>query len=240
VYVSALDGNSITRFKRGRHGRLSSGGCIAYKGENGCKSAGHALRFADSAAVSPDGRSLYVTGFGAAISRFDRARDGTLAYAGCLGERKYFGCRTLREHSLAGLSIALSPDGRSLYLADGHFLIRFDRRASGRLVEAGCFSRFATPPCKGADPAMITGGPSALAISPDGSSLYLLAGSKGTLSQFSRTSHGQIAFRGCVAYASLHRACSVLPKGTLEDAKALAVSPDEARSMPSPAATSAR
>src|SRR5918911_314820 len=78
------------------------------------------------AAVSPDGRSLYVAGHkGAGVSVFRRAAEGQLAYEGCVSDSGSGGaCAELPGDPLADASsVAVSPDGRSVYVTAGKSVV---------------------------------------------------------------------------------------------------------------------
>jgi DNA-binding beta-propeller fold protein YncE len=129
-------------------------------------------------ALSPDGRNAYV-----ASSRSDaiailkrNRRNGALSQpkgaAGCIAARGADGCATA-----VGLdgpnSVAVSPDGRSVYAtsrASGS--ITTFRRAprSGRLVQSGCASSAPLPGCV---PARALAGADVVAVSPDGENVYV-------------------------------------------------------------------
>jgi sugar lactone lactonase YvrE len=139
VYVTALEGNSISRFDRSSRGVLDFAGCIANGGANGCREPQkQTLAAPDGVAVSPDGSSVFVTamtgpginGGPGALTRFNRDSQGALEYGGCFADRGKRDCRAPLHDSLGSpMSMALSPDGTSLYVGSfGSEVSRFQRR----------------------------------------------------------------------------------------------------------------
>ena len=196
VYVTALDGDSVSRFARAPTGAISFKGCVASRGANGCRRPAHnSLGGAEALAVSPDGTSVYVASLeGNAVSRFDRAASGVLEYAGCIADDGGHGCREPTHNSLHSADgVAVSPDGRSVYVTaltgasingGPGSLTRFERAANGTLTYRGCWADEGQHDCTA--PALDSlGSPASLAVSPDGTSVYV--GSYGTeLSTFHR------------------------------------------------------
>ena len=113
VYVASSDSDSITQFQRGTNGGLTYRGCIANRGSHGCGKPKHdSLGGAFDVAVSPEGNSVYVASLdGDAVTRFDRAPNGSLTYKNCFANARAHGCPA--EHdSLGGAdAIAVSPTG---------------------------------------------------------------------------------------------------------------------------------
>ena len=172
---------------------ISAPGCLASVAQDGCGAA-RALEGASSIVVSPDNLHVYVAAStAAAVTSFARQPNGSLVQlagvAGCISTSTVAGCSGAT--SLGGAdAIAISPDGHFVYVAGGtaDSLLMFSRdAATGRLTQlagtAGCLrnGRSDCGPVTGID------APAAIAISPDGTSLYV-ASSAGTLTAFAARS----------------------------------------------------
>lgn len=169
-------------------------------------------------AVSPDGAYVY-----ALMARYERgavaiyqrdADSGALTFAGCVAENGEAGC-TPASGLAGGRSIAISPDGRSVYVAahyfaDGGTIASFSRDAStgalAPLDEGACMAAAPYPDC-GAGPLFLD--PSSLAVSHDGATVYvayaggakLASGETGAvLAEFGRDpSTGRLSSATCTA-----------------------------------------
>ena len=183
------------------------GGGLAQKpGAAGCVSStlsgcqkGKALKEAEEIAVSPDGKSVYVTSYlSSSISIFDRSRaTGRLIQkrgrAGCISEDPVKGgcahARALDEPQ----DVEVSPDGKNVYVVsfDSNSVAIFDRNpATGALTQkpgpAGCVSEAGPGDgCEQATKASLDY-PDGLAISPDGASLYAASENSDSVAIFDR------------------------------------------------------
>lgn len=184
VYVASSRSNAIAVFRRnpktGALGQPSgTSGCVAAKGAFECgKAVG--LNGPNSVAVSPNGRTVYVTSRGSnAITAFQRNRStGALRQlpgaAGCIAGVPLPGCAT--GAALLGPDVVVvSPDGKNVYVGSffGNAVAIFDRDpASGALTQpsgsAGCIAA-ATSGCA---TGLALGAPEGMAISRDGKSVY--------------------------------------------------------------------
>lgn len=124
AYVTSLFSNSVTSFTRASDPSLTQNpgttGCLVYLIAVGC-SLGHALEAPEGVAVSPDGANVYAASFDSgAIAVLDRDTDtgGVMqkpGKPGCLTRAPNSDCK--RGRALRGASsLALSPDGRHLYV----------------------------------------------------------------------------------------------------------------------------
>ena len=167
---------------------VGAAGCISETGAGPCAD-GHGLVEPREVAVSPDGKSVYVAswdlapgdGDGAALVRLNRdTTTGAISQpagaAGCISETGTGGCAD--GHALGRVwSVAVSPDGKSVYIASGGGVARFNRNTTTGAISqpagaAGCISEDGTGPC--ADGHSIAGA-SSVAVSPDNKSVYLSA-----------------------------------------------------------------
>ena len=195
VYVAATgtspDGpGAIAVFDRGPAGALTQkpgmAGCVAEGGAGGCTAATSMSR-PGSVTVSPDGRNVYVV-TATTIVVFDRdAATGALTQkartAGCISEDGSGGaCTDARSISPPG-RVVVSPDNTSAYVSSGvpmsaiGSVAVFDRDpATGALTQkvgtAGCVSEDGS----GGDCAdgVALARASAIAVSPDAKSVYLV------------------------------------------------------------------
>ncbi len=106
-------------------------------GPDGGANEAQGLTTAQSTAVSPNGASVYVVSFtDDAITRFNRAPDGSLTPAGCISDVDNAqtcggvdGGANEAQGLNAAIGVAVSPDGASVYVASGldSAIVRFSR-----------------------------------------------------------------------------------------------------------------
>ena len=145
VYAAARESDAVVAFARDAEtGALTGIGCVSNTGHDGACTDATALDGASEIAVAPDGRSVYVTaGKVNAITVLSRdAETGVLAPQGCFMDAPPEGGACKRLDGIAGAgTMALSPDGASLYLASSSAgtLVTFKRDLeSGALTPSGC------------------------------------------------------------------------------------------------------
>jgi 6-phosphogluconolactonase (cycloisomerase 2 family) len=183
-------------------------GCIQNTGGIDC-GAGNTtpgLNAANSTAVSPDGTSVYTTSnVSQAVVRFDRnPSSGALTPAGCIQNTGGTDCGAL--NTTPGLnganSVAVSPDGTSVYTASyvSGAVVRFDRNpSSGALTPAGCIQNTGGTDCGALNTTPGLGGAFAVAVSPDGSSVYTAGYVSGAVVRFYRNpSSGALVPLDCI------------------------------------------
>jgi hypothetical protein len=161
---------------------LHYAGCIANRGANGCKRAGHkSLGDASNLVVSPDGKNVYVASdYSNSVTWLARRADGGLRYGGCFAYRGQRGCRTTVHDSLnAAWGIAVSPDGSSVYVTSlvGDSITRFDRAPTGALRFVACIANDGKNGCTEADHASLDL-PLGIAVSPGSRSIYVNSGER--------------------------------------------------------------
>ncbi len=173
VYATGENDESVVSFDRATTGTLTYDGCITgNKGGPGSTGTGvctdistatangvaSGLSSPTSVAVSPDGKSVYLTvSIDDAVASFDRAADGTLTYTGCItgnedgpGSAGSGACADSGGATANGngsgldgpVSVVVSPDGKSVYLAvsGDDSVASFDRAADGSLTYTGCIT----------------------------------------------------------------------------------------------------
>ena len=188
LYASGARGGSVT-FVRDAAGRLTPsdsafGGSIA-------------------AAVSPDGRNVYFqTHFdssdGGGVFGFSRdATNGALTFISCTDDpappRLGVCADGAGLHTTLG-DLAVSPDGKNVYAAVGDgadgTLATFNRGGDGSLKQVACLARVraVTGLCSNNNPLFGLRGAAAVAISPDGQSVYVAGFGDGAVFGLSRGS----------------------------------------------------
>jgi DNA-binding beta-propeller fold protein YncE len=211
-------------------GQISYDGCASIDGSGArCAPTSGALAGADSVAVSPDDGSVYATGLsGSGVSVFRRAPHGQITFDGCVSDDGSAGkCADLPGAPLNHPSaVTISPDGKQLYVAGDRVVTVLDRASGGQLTYAGCVSNDGSAgACADVPGAPLTSS-RALAMSPDGGSLYVAGTAANTLAVFNRASGGQITYAGCVSEDGSGGLCGTTSAASLKGLNSLAVSPD--------------
>jgi DNA-binding beta-propeller fold protein YncE len=208
-------------------GALSQAGplaCVSETGSGGDCADGKALNVARSVAVSADGKSVYVASFASdAVSVFERdTATGRLTQpggaAGCVSETGSDGTCGDGRGLDGPESVAVSPDGASVYVASdiSNALAVFRRdSATGRLTQlagtAGCISQ------NGSEGACADGkaldAPGSVAVSADGKSVYVASALSSAVAVFARnTTTGRltqlVGRGGCVSQSGSGGYCA--------------------------------
>jgi len=168
VYAVSFTSSAIAVFDRDTGtGALTqkagTGGCISDDGSGGACADGFQLVNPSSAAISPDGRNLYVvagfTGSSNAITVFDRdPLTGALAQkaglAGCVSETGSGGLCTDGRGLVSPRAVSVSSDGQAVYVSmeDSDGVAVFQRDSlTGELTQpagaAGCINRLGGDGC---------------------------------------------------------------------------------------------
>jgi DNA-binding beta-propeller fold protein YncE len=188
-------------------------------------------------AISPDGRYVYVASSRShAIAILARTvRSGALTQragaAGCIARGGADGCARAVGLAVPN-SVTVSPDGRNVYATSvgSNAVVSFRRnRRTGALTQlahrAGCIANATTPGCV---TGRALGGPDAIAISPNGKSVYVAAFTGSAIAVFSRKpSTGALSqpsdTTGCIVEAPIAGCTTGLALGNPEG---VVVSPD--------------
>jgi len=238
VYVGSFFGNAVAIFQRARNGVLyqasDASGCIA-EAIAGCAPA-IALAAPEGLAISPDGANVYVGG-ALSSSVVELAREpatGALSQpgdgSGCIVDVALAGCTTGVQLSGAN-AIAIAPAGRDVYVTSlfSNSVTSFSRSAAGILTQKpgthACMVYLRAVGCSFGR-AMIA--PEGLALSPDGSSVYLASFKSGAIDVLDRDRESgflaQKAGRaGCLA---ARRVPGCRPGRALRGVSSIALSPD--------------
>jgi DNA-binding beta-propeller fold protein YncE len=189
VYVASFTSNAVAVFSRDRRtGALTQlagpAGCISNDGSGGSCTVGKALLEATSVAVSENGKSVYVASSGSnAVAAFARTT-GTGALTqlagldGCVSDNGNGGICTDGTALRGARAVAVTRNNKVVYVAagDSDAVAVFSRQTkSGALTQltspAGCVSADGTLGACGLGVALDL--PRALAISPNGRSVYV-------------------------------------------------------------------
>jgi DNA-binding beta-propeller fold protein YncE len=243
VYATSLASNAIAIFRRNPStGALSQAGngtgCVSNTAIPGC-TTGRALAGPDVAAVSPDGKNVYVGSFtGNAVAVFSRnSSTGALTQpadaTGCITNVPTAVCTTgLALASPEGL--AVSGDGNNVYVAapGSSALDVFTRNPStGALTQptdgTGCITE---APLTGCVTGTELGEADAVAVSPDDADVYVTSLLSNSVTSFTRTATtGQLAQQSGTAACTINTLAVGCSLGrAMSDAEGLAVSPDGA------------
>jgi DNA-binding beta-propeller fold protein YncE len=129
------------------------------------------------------------------------AATGDLSFKDCIAKFASSPCTAVPGEVLeGGRDVAVSPDGKEVYVADGQETVAgFTRSgADGSIAYAGCFDDRTTSSCAHAPVNSVLLAPRSLAFSPDGSSLYVAAETSDTIVRLLVGSGGALSFGGCV------------------------------------------
>jgi DNA-binding beta-propeller fold protein YncE len=155
----------------------------------------------------------------------------------CVGEEEHeqAKCDTRAPYGLEfAYEVQLSPDGRYAYsVGVKGDLIEYSRnQANGALSIIGCFSSRlkSEPACAGVNAEMevaAVNGPAAIAISPDGKSVYVVSQGNNTLAEFSRNAEtGLLTKIGCVTHEGSLSECEAVGAKGLGTPYGVTVSPE--------------
>ena len=228
VYVTSRLSRAVVVFRRAANGDLTPAGCFGNTGTGPASCIGTVgLDGADSVAVSPDNKSVYVASGSDAVVVFRRAANGDLTPAGCIGNTGTGPTSCIGTDGLEGAnSVAVSPDNKSVYVASArsNAVVVFRRAANGDLTPAGCIGNTGTGPasCIGADG---LDGAWSVAVSPDNKSVYVASVGSDAVVVFRRAANGDLTPAGCFGNTGTGPASCIGADG-LEGADSVAVSPD--------------
>jgi DNA-binding beta-propeller fold protein YncE len=236
VYVVSTHG-VITHFFAAAQGQLTYDGCVSDDGSAGAcadiPGSGAPLAGAIAVAVSSTG-AVYVIGYSEdAVSHFFAAPGGQISWDGCVSDLASEGCAVVAGNPLVQpIGLAVSPDGRSVYVASSgsNTVSHLFAAPGGQIIWDGCVSDDGTGGVCADIPG--TGSPlsgaSGVAVSADGTSVYVVAQDAGTVSHLFAAPQGQLSWDGCVSDDGSGGTCADAPSTPLRGAVAVATSPDGA------------
>lgn len=213
-------------------------GCVSHNTATGSApttpgacAKGRGMTLVSTVAISPDGRHVYAAGHSLAVLERDPST-GVLTQptgeTGCVHDVAGEGCAPARALGGDLRQLAISPDGRSVYvpnMADGaHTLVIFDRDpGSGRLTQkagtAGCFGVNSFGGACAVEAKLFR--PRSAVVSPDGAHVYVSADNAQLV--FARAGDGRLSFQSCIGDPSI-TACT--PGRNIADLTFNAISPD--------------
>ena len=208
LYAVSIEDHAIVRFNRQADGKLQPAGCIEDNdsGPDDCTQSTDGLEGANSLAISPDGKSVYVVSFvDNALVHFIRdPATGALTPGGCLDDKNngpdtclYGGPQVQDVAGLNGATgVAVSPDGRTVYVVSDidNAIARFTRNvANGAITASGCIEDNDVGPdtCPKATNGLE--GASSVSVSPNGKHVYVGSNQDDAIVLFNRNTSGGVA-----------------------------------------------
>lgn len=237
AYAVAAGSDAVVMFGRdATTGLLTALGCISDDGQDGLCRTGNALRGADAIVVSPDGKQVYVgTGNSNAVLTFLRDPEtGLLTQRGCVMQDAPRPGSCLGGKGMESISsLALSPDGRTLYATSygsGAIAVLARTPSTGALRWIGCESDpYDDEEKDGCGHGRPLESPESVVVSKDGNRLFVTTSSGVTFLTRDATT-GALTVSGCLVSEDywddeLKSVCQLAP--ALEEPNDLALSPDE-------------
>src|SRR4029077_21111665 len=216
LYAASYGDEAVAVFIRapGVTGELGSLGCIddndSPQGPDTCGQSTDGLDGANSVAVSPEGKSVYVASReDDAVVRFNRnLTTGGLTPVDCWDDNDSGAdsCGHVTNGLTGAMSVTVSPDNKSVYAASGitggdDALVHLHRDVdTGELTAAECYddNDSGTDTCLLAGETNGLGGVRSPVVSPDGTSLYVTANSDDAVTRFTRAADGTLTPAGCI------------------------------------------
>lgn len=200
VYALSWYDSTLIVLARRRGGGLRFRQCVQerglagrYYGTAGCSASATGLTDASQVRVSPDGHDVYVSSPDSrSVATFARQRNGRVRQLGCVGQAGWECGAVNRDLEMAS-GLAISPDGRSVYLGARSLILTLRRSRDGRLHPSGGRASCVGVPGSGCP----RQGPGlsrvvSLAVSRDGRSVYATGYMSNALVALSRLRDGSL------------------------------------------------
>ena len=173
--------------------------------------------------ITPDGKHLYAIG-SSGVSHFLVDSSGNVTFAGCLGPGT--GCVATNpaqalNNSGAVAGLAVTKDGRHLYVAVPNAVSHVSLDTAGNATFAGCIGPLAG--CTATNPASALSGAVGIGLSPDNKHLYISSTSS-NVSHFTINGTGGLTFANCAG--SLAGCTPLAVASAVNTSYGLAVSPN--------------
>ncbi|HVD41483.1 MAG TPA: beta-propeller fold lactonase family protein [Solirubrobacterales bacterium] len=157
------------------------------------------------------------------------AATGDLSFKDCVAKFAIGSCTGLPNQEIleGGRDVAVSPDGKYVFVADGQDgVVGFTRNGTtGAVTYASCFDSGGGAPCTHA-PKNLFLQPRSIAISPDGGTLFVAAETSDTIVRLKVGAGGALSFDGCVEDDDLPDWECGTEVASLEDPTTVVLSPD--------------
>ena len=230
---SSAGEGGISQFFVATSGALTYGGCVSSRGSGGwCESIPTedpaVLANVSQVAVNPMTAAVYTSSeINGSVSRFATDPGGQIHWRSCIGEKSTTGTcagtpANLESPLEAAEGIAVSPDGRSLYVASLHgALSHIAIEPDGSIAWRDCVSDDGSQGCSdlpgSGTPLKEARG---VTVSPDGHNVYVV-GEKAVTS-FTLDASGRPSFQGCLSSDAMP-GCTDMPGSPLGSGERVAV-----------------
>ena len=191
LYAAASMSDTVTRFSLAAAGQMTYTGCASNAAAGTCVDLpGSPMLEPQGLAVAPGNASVHVVATSSdSLVDLSVSPSGDLGFIGCSSQSGSAGtCADLPDVLDAPNSLAVSPDGRSLYAnaSVSDSVARFDLAAGGAATFAGCLSNSGSGGLCADVPGAAFDRPADLAMNTAGSALYVTAADSDSVTQFSR------------------------------------------------------
>ena len=175
--------------------------------------------------VAVNGLTVYTVA-PAAISQFAMNSAGKLSWAACYSNQAPLFCAS--SPPAGGNAVTVNAAGTWLYTttadALGGAVSQYRIDAAGDLTYAGCYGRLLATSCAPTGPAGAVDGAHGVAVTADGTQLYVAASAGNVVSHFTVGKAGSLTPAGCIG--DLVGCVATSPPGALDGVDSVSVTPD--------------